>query len=70
MPITAKVLSITGDRVSLGFGDGQKVELPVSVFEGTPKEGLDVTLLALVLGSEDAGRTAVARNLLNELLRT
>lgn len=69
MSLKAKVLSVAGDRVSLGFDDGQKLTLPAAAVEGSPKEGSEVSLVATAVGSEDAGRTALARHLLNELLR-
>lgn len=68
--IEATVQSIEGARVTLGFEDGQQLTVPTEACEGIPKVGAKVRVIAAVLGSEDAGRTALARELLNEILGT
>jgi len=68
MSRTAKIVSLTDERATLELEDGQTVSLPVSSFEGQPKQGMDVSIVAVPLGAEDAGRQAIARDLLNTLL--
>ncbi len=64
----ATVLTIEGDQVTLSCDDGQLVKLPLAACEGMPKVGSQIRLWATVLGSEDAGRQDLARELLNEIL--
>jgi hypothetical protein len=68
MSYRAKVVRLEGERVELSLEDGQTLALSLKAFEGTPKEGQEVMLLAVAVGSEDAGRQAMARELLNGLL--
>lgn len=68
MSLKATIASVTGDRVTVAFEDGQTLDLPASAFEGAPAAGLDVGAVFAVSGAEDAGRQALARDLLNSLL--
>ena len=67
-PLRATIQSVEGDWVNVTLEDGQVLRLPVSACEGMPKLGADVRLIAAVLGSEDAGRQALAQHILNQLL--
>lgn len=66
--LRATVQTVEGERVTLAFADGQILKVPLAACEGQPKSGAEVRVLAAVLGSEDAGRAALARELLNEIL--
>ncbi len=66
--LKGKVVGVQSEQVKVELGDGQVLSLPLSAMEGTPKEGMEVALIAAALGSEDAGRQALARHLLNGLL--
>lgn len=68
MSLKAKIVTLTDERATLELEDGQTISVPVSAFEGQPKQGMDVSLVAVPLGSEDAGRQAIAQDLLNSLL--
>ena len=52
----------------LRFEDGQTVTVPIAACEGAPVVGGAVRLIVAALGSEDAGRQDLARELLNEIL--
>lgn len=67
--LQGSVVAVEGDRVTLTLADGQKLIVPLAECEGTPTVGASVRLIVAVLGTEDAGRQALARDLLNELLR-
>lgn len=67
--IKAKIVSITNEKAVVSLEDGQTLTLPVPSIEGTPKQGSDIVVVAACLGSEDAGRTKLAQDLLNELLK-
>lgn len=68
MSLKAKIVALTDERATLELEDGQTLSLPISSFEGQPKQGMDVSLVAVSLGAEDAGRQAISRDLLNTLL--
>lgn len=68
--LQATVVSVEGERVTLSFSDGQTLKVPLAACEGVPKPGSTVRVLVAILGSEDAGRLALARELLNEILTT
>jgi hypothetical protein len=68
MPLKAKIQSISGERATLVLEDGQTLSVALTQIEGTAKEGAEVAVIVAALGAEDAGRSALARNLLNELL--
>jgi len=70
MTLRAKVLSINNDRVMISLNDGQSLTLSASDIEGTVKVGSEVALVVATLESEDAGRERLAKDLLNELLKT
>ncbi len=55
--------SVTGKTA-----DGQTLRLPLTAVDGTPKIGQELKLIAVLPGSEDAGKTELARSLLNALL--
>ncbi len=65
----AKIISIVGDRVTASLEDGQTLTVPISDIEGSPKEGQDIAVIVVALGSEDAGRHKLAQDLLNDLLK-
>ncbi|HWQ99250.1 MAG TPA: hypothetical protein VN397_00180 [Candidatus Methylomirabilis sp.] len=69
-PLKAAVQTVEGDWIKVALEDGQTLRIPASACEGTPKPGADVRLIAAVLGSEDAGRQALAHHILNQLLGT
>ncbi len=64
----AKIVSLVSDQALLEFEDGQKIRVPVSSIEGTPKDGQEIAVIFAALGTEDAGRQKLAQHLLNELL--
>ncbi|MFA5935976.1 MAG: hypothetical protein WC787_03950 [Patescibacteria group bacterium] len=66
--LRATVESIQNDRATVVFEDGQKLVVGVSSLEGIPKQGSDVRVIVTVPSAEDAGRQALARELLNEIL--
>ncbi len=66
--LRASIQNVEGDRVTLVFPDGQLLVVSESACEGKPKLGLAVAVGLTVLGSEDAGRQSLARELLNEIL--
>lgn len=66
--LQATVQSLAGEQVTLEVSDGQKLVVPISACEGMPVVGSSVRLVVAVLGSEDAGRQALARELLNDIL--
>ena len=65
----AKIVSITNDTSVVSFEDGQTLTIPTSSIEGSPKVGAEIVCVFASLGSEDAGRTRLAQDLLNELLK-
>ncbi len=68
MPLIATIQSIVDERVTLEFEDGQILTVPATAIGGSPVEGARVALAVFPLGGEDAGRSQLARDLLNELL--
>ncbi len=68
MSLSATVQSIDGEVAVLALDDGQTLRVPLSACEGQAKPGLKVRLVVAMIGSEDAGRTGLARELLNEIL--
>lgn len=64
----ANVQKIEGTRVTLALSDGQILTASLSDIEGLPKLGSEVRIIITNPGSEDAGRQALARGLLNEIL--
>ncbi|MFA5186049.1 MAG: hypothetical protein WC551_06175 [Patescibacteria group bacterium] len=67
--VKAKIVKIEGENVVIGLADGQTLALPKDAVEGECKAGQEVVLVAVVPGSEDAGRQKIAQHLLNELLK-
>lgn len=67
--LKGKVIQAHTDSVTIRFEDGQSLRLPISDVEGSPKEGMDISIVAAALGSEDAGRQKLAQHLLNQLLK-
>lgn len=66
MPLT--VASVADTIVTVTSADGQTFRLAREAVYGTPAVGQEVKLIAVAVGSEDAGETAFARKLLNQLL--
>ena len=50
--------------------DGQHWRLPLQAIQGTPKIGQEVRLVGVATGAEDAGQSAFAKALLNEILNS
>ena len=67
--IRTTVIDIQADFVSLALEDGQRLRVPLTVCEGSVQVGTEVRLQVISLSSEDAGRTRLARELVNEILR-
>jgi len=67
-PLKATVQTVDGDSVTIKLEDGQTFRIPATACEGTPNSGLEVRVIAAVLGSEDAGRQSMAQHILNQLL--
>jgi hypothetical protein len=67
--LKAKIERIEGERVMVVFEDGQRLTVPRTAIEGVVGVGQDIVLVAAVLGGEDAGRSRLAQEILNELLR-
>jgi len=66
--LTAKVTSIEGDRIVVELEDGQTLRVSKDACEGTATVGAEVRMIVAVPAAEDAGRQALARELLNEIL--
>ena len=67
--VKAKITKIEGETATIALADGQTLVLPIKALEGECKAGQEVGLLAVALGSEDAGRQKIAQHLLNELMK-
>jgi hypothetical protein len=67
--ITAKIAKVEGERITLNLPDGQSFHLPADALEGKPSEGMSVSLILAVPGSEDAARQKLAKDILNELIQ-
>ena len=48
--------------------DGRTWEIPLSAIDGAPKLNKEIRVIAFAAGSDDAGQSALAKGLLNELL--
>ena len=68
MSIKANVASMTDAIVTLNLPDGQALSVPRESIEGSIAVGQDVRLQVVPVGGEDAGRGAIARDIVNELL--
>lgn len=68
--IQANITRIDGERVGLFLADGQTLTVPKDALDGSPEVGSVVHLLVVRPGGERAGQGALARELLNEILRT
>lgn len=66
--LTVHVESVDGDTLVTKAADGQTLRLPSSAVMGTANAGMDLRLLAVAVGSEDAGKTEFAKRLLDELV--
>ncbi|MFA6161491.1 MAG: hypothetical protein WCT54_00465 [Patescibacteria group bacterium] len=64
----ATVTTIQDTKVKLTLPDGQIFVVPLSSFEGIPKEGMSVALILAVPGADDAARQRLSKDLLNELM--
>jgi hypothetical protein len=67
--LKGKISTVTADRATVVFDDGQTISVAVSDIEGVVKVGSEISILIAAIGSEDAGRTKIAQGLLNELLK-
>lgn len=68
MQVKGKVVTIQQEQVKIQLEDGQLLTVRHEMIEGIPKEGMDVAFIIAAVGSEDAGRQALAKDLLNGLL--
>jgi hypothetical protein len=68
MHLKAKIVSLSDERATLEFDDGQKITIPKETIEGIIKPGVEIGVVLVALGAEDAGRQVLARDLLNSLL--
>lgn len=66
--LPAKVVNIEHERAEIQLLDGQKLRLPLTVFEGQIRVGSEVVMLLAVPGSEDIARQKLAKNILNEII--
>ena len=66
-PLILRVTDIKNQTVTVTTPDGQTWSLPQTTIHGQPKIGQELRLIAAVSGAEDAGTTAMARSLLNEI---
>lgn len=67
-PITLTVQEVGNDTIKTKTSDGQVWMIPKTAILGTVKSGQELRFIAVSPGSEDAGKTALAHTLLNELL--
>ncbi len=67
--LTAKIVKIEGEKITLSLPDGQTWFVPTSTLEGKPTENLSVGVILSVPGSEDAARQKLAKDILNELIQ-
>lgn len=65
-----KITSLTDDHAVVAFDDGQTLNISRKDIEGQVRTEQEVRCLIVPLGGEDAGRTKLAQDLLNELLKT
>ncbi len=66
-PLVLRIADIKNQTVTVTTVDGQTWSLPQTAIHGQPKVGQELRLIAAVAGAEDAGTTAMARSLLNEI---
>ena len=69
-PLTLIVQEVNQTVVTAKTPDGQVWRFPLTAVHGTPKIGQELTLVALAVGAEDAGQSAFAKTLLNEILNS
>lgn len=67
-PLSLTVASVTDTTVTATSPDRQMFQLAREAVYGTPAVGQELKVIAVAVGSEDAGETAFARTLLNQLL--
>jgi hypothetical protein len=67
-PLHATIQEIQGDTAIIALEDGQTVRIPSSSVEGSISAGTRVLLMVVAPGGEDAGRQAMSRHVLNEIL--
>ena len=69
-PLTLTVQEVGNDTIKTKTSDGQTWSIPKGSVLGSVKSGTELRFIAVSPGSEDAGKTALAQTLLNELLGT
>lgn len=69
-PLTLTVQTIENETIKAKTSDGQVWTIPKTAISGVVKSGQELRFIAVSPGSEDAGKTALAHTLLNELLGT
>ncbi|MBM3204845.1 hypothetical protein FJZ48_02595 [Candidatus Uhrbacteria bacterium] len=67
-PVRLTIQSIKPDSVVAKTSDGQLWTIPLHAIHGSVKVGQELRCIGVGVGSEDAGQTAFAQSLLNELL--
>ena len=68
--LTVRVESVEQDVLLTKAADGQSLRIPNSAVVGAAKPGTELRLMAVAVGSEDAGKTEFAKRLLDELVGT
>jgi len=66
--VSATVVKIQDGQVTLSLPNGQTFQVPESAVEGKPVLWSTVNLLIVMPGGEDAARSSLAKNILNELI--
>ncbi len=69
-PLTLIVQEMTETTVTLKTPDGHDWHLPLQAIHGSPKIGQEVQLIGVAMGALDAGESAFAKTLLNEILNS
>ena len=67
-PLSLTVQNIEGTMIHAKSADGKIWILPTQSVHGTPKVGQEIRLIGVAVGAEDAGQTAFAQTLLQEIL--
>ncbi len=68
--LEAKIISLDNEKAVLAFLDGQKITIPVSAVEGSPKQGETIFVLFASRGMENQANQKLAKCILNELINS
>ena len=63
------IKSIDEFAVTVQFEDGQMLQLPKTAVDGSAQEGSEIRIIAVAPGGEQAGSSAMAKEMLNELMK-